>query len=55
MVVRQGRECVDGHPFHQRRDDLVDQLAADRPDARTAEDFTLLRIGQEFHLAGPGF
>jgi hypothetical protein len=38
MVVRQGREFVDGHPFRQRRDDFVDQLAADRPDARTAED-----------------
>jgi hypothetical protein len=37
MVVRQAREFVDGHPFRQRRDDLVDQLAADRPDARTAK------------------
>jgi hypothetical protein len=44
MVVRQGREFVDGHPFRQRRDDLVDQISAEWPDARAAEDFTRLWI-----------
>ena len=40
MVVRQDREFVHGHPFRQRRDDFVDQLAAERPDARAAENFS---------------
>ena len=55
MGVRKGREFVDGHPLRQRRTGLVDQLTADRPDARTAEDFTRRRIGQELHVTVPSF
>ena len=36
-------------PLGHGRDDFVDQFAADRPDARAAENFAGLRIRQQFH------
>ena len=46
---------MDGHALVHGGDDLVDEFAADRPDAAAADDLAGGRVGQQFHEAVLGF
>ena len=46
MVVRHGGEFPDGHAFGHGDDNFMDQFAAQRADAGTAEDFAGFGVGQ---------
>ena len=53
--MRHGRQFLNAHAFRHRRDNFVDQLAALRPDARTAENLACPRMGEQLHEAVEGF
>src|SRR5688572_22302096 len=49
MIMWHGGEFVNCHPLRHRGDNLVDEFPASRSNTGTAEDFSRLRVGEEFY------